>query len=125
MKRIQTFMISAAASLAVVAALLSPVLVPSVAEAQIQRGIDAAQTSDMSTAVNPDDVVEKVVNIILFVLGVLAVIMIIFGGFRYVTSGGDSNKLTSAKNTILYSVIGLIVALFAYAIVNWVVKQVQ
>ncbi|MDO5343430.1 MAG: pilin [Candidatus Saccharibacteria bacterium] len=125
MKRIRTFITSAVASLAVVAALLSPVLVPSTAEAQIQKGINAARTDDMSSAVEPESIVQKVVNIILFVLGVLAVIMIIVGGFRYVTSGGDSNKLTSAKNTILYAVIGLIVALFAYAIVNWVVKQVQ
>lgn len=125
MKRIRTFITSAVASLAVVAALLSPVLVPSTAEAQIQKGINAARTDDMSSAADPESIVQKVVNIILFVLGVLAVIMIIVGGFRYVTSGGDSNKLTSAKNTILYAVIGLIVALFAYAIVNWVVKQVQ
>lgn len=125
MKRVRTFITSAVASLAVVAALLSPVLVPSTAEAQIQKGINAARTDDMSSAADPESIVQKVVNIILFVLGVLAVIMIIVGGFRYVTSGGDSNKLTSAKNTILYAVIGLIVALFAYAIVNWVVKQVQ
>lgn len=125
MKRIRTFITSAVASLAVVAALLSPALVPSTAEAQIQKGIDAARTNDMSSAADPESIVQKAVNIILFVLGVLAVIMIIVGGFRYVTSGGDSNKLTSAKNTILYAVIGLIVALFAYAIVNWVVKQVQ
>lgn len=125
MKRIRTFITSAVASLAVVAALLSPVLVPSTAEAQIQKGINAARTDDMSSAVEPENIVQKVVDIILFVLGALAVIMIIVGGFRYVTSGGDSNKLTSAKNTILYAVIGLIVALFAYAIVKWVVKQVQ
>lgn len=125
MKRIRTFITSVVASLAVVAALLSPVLVPSTAEAQIQKGINAARTDDMSSAVEPESIVQRVVDIILFVLGVLAVIMIIVGGFRYVTSGGDSNKLTSAKNTILYAVIGLIVALFAYAIVKWVVKQVQ
>ena len=49
--------------------------------------------------------------------------MIIIGGFRYVTSQGDQTQMQSAKNTILYAVIGLIVAIAAYAIVSFVVTQ--
>ena len=48
--------------------------------------------------------------------------MIIWGGIKYVTSGGDSAGVTSAKNTILYAVIGLVVALLAYTLVNFVLK---
>lgn len=68
-------------------------------------------------------VVREIVNIILFVLGAAAVIMIIIGGFRYVLSGGDSSSVTAAKNTILYAVVGLIVAILSYAIVNFVVTS--
>ncbi len=69
------------------------------------------------------DRVSTVVNILLFVIGTVSVIMIIIGGLRYVLSNGDSTQVTNAKNTILYAVIGLVVALLAYAIVNFVVTQ--
>jgi len=63
-----------------------------------------------------------VVNILLFILGAIAVIMIVVGGIRYTTSNGDSGQTKSAKDTILYAVVGLVVAMLAYAIVNFVVK---
>lgn len=62
-------------------------------------------------------------NMILFVLGAIAVIMIVIGGVKYTTSNGDSNSIKSAKDTILYSVIGLVVAIMAYAIVHWVISK--
>lgn len=65
--------------------------------------------------------IESIVNVLLFIIGVVAVIMIIIGGIRYTTSNGDSAQLTSAKNTILYSIVGVVVAIMAYAIVNWIV----
>jgi hypothetical protein len=61
-----------------------------------------------------------VVNILLYILGAIAVVMIVIGGIRYTTSNGDSSAMTSAKNTILYAVVGLVVAIMAYAIVNFV-----
>ncbi len=64
--------------------------------------------------------IKSVINILLFVVGIVAVIMIIIGGLRYVLSGGDSSATNNAKNTIIYSVVGLIVAFMAYAIVNFV-----
>ena len=67
--------------------------------------------------------VENLVQILFFAIGTIAVIMIIIGGIKYVTSNGDSAQVTSAKNTVLYSVVGLIVALLAYAIVNFVLFQ--
>ena len=69
--------------------------------------------------------VQEVVNFILFLLGIVAVIMIIYGGFRYVTSGGDPTGTQNAKNTILYAVIGLIVAMLSYAIVNFFIFGLQ
>lgn len=64
--------------------------------------------------------IKNVVNILLVALGMIAVIMIIIGGVRYSTSNGDSSQVKSAKDTIMYAVIGLIVAIMAYAIVNFI-----
>lgn len=66
------------------------------------------------------EMIKNVVNLLLAVLGFVAVIMIIIGGIRYATSNGDANQTKAAKDTVLYAVIGLIVAILAYAIVNFV-----
>ena len=55
---------------------------------------------------------------------IISVIMLIYGGLRYVLSGGDSKKVTDAKNTIMYAIIGLIISILAYAIVNFVINAV-
>jgi len=62
-----------------------------------------------------------ITNVLLFIIGAIAVIMIVIGGMRYVLSGGDSNQITAAKNTILYAIIGIVVAILAYAAVNFVI----
>lgn len=67
------------------------------------------------------DAVRTVVNILLFVIGAVAVVMLIIGGFKYVISNGNSGQMESAKNTILYAVIGIVIALAAYAIVGFVI----
>jgi hypothetical protein len=69
------------------------------------------------------DRIKQIINILLFLIGAVSVIMIIIGGIRYVLSNGDSTQITGAKNTIMYAVIGLVVALLAYAISNFVVTQ--
>lgn len=62
-------------------------------------------------------------NVLLFIIGAISVIMLIIGGIRYVVSAGDSNAVTGAKNTIMYAIIGIIVALLAYALVNFVLTS--
>ena len=64
------------------------------------------------------------INVVLGVLGLLAVIVIIYGGFMYTTSAGDASKIKKAKDTIMYGVVGLVIALLAYAIVNFVVSSI-
>lgn len=64
------------------------------------------------------------VNLLLYIVGVLSVIVIVFAGIRYVTSTGDSSRVKAAKDTLTYAVIGLIVAILAYAIVNFVLTNV-
>lgn len=85
----------------------------------INEGVKSTGTTGGKTSIG--DIVKTVVNILLYIIGAAAVIMIVIGGIRYVVSQGDSNAISSAKNTILYAVIGLAVALMAYAIVNWVI----
>ena len=65
--------------------------------------------------------VKNGINTALFLLAAVCVLMIVIGGFKYTASNGDSTIVSSAKNTILYAVIGLIVAIMAYAIVNFVI----
>lgn len=69
-------------------------------------------------------IVKRVINVAMAVLGVVCVIMLIVGGYNYTMSGGDASKVTKAKNTILYAVIGLVIALLALAIVNFVIGGV-
>lgn len=65
----------------------------------------------------------NIINALLFVIGAVAVLMIIIGAFSYVTGGGDPNALTSAKNTIQYAAIGLVLALAAGGIINFVLER--
>lgn len=87
----------------------------------IKQGADSTGQQDTRSA---GDIAKDVVNIMFFIIGVMAVIMIIWGGIRYVLSAGNSAALTSAKNTIVYSIIGLVIAILAYAIVNFVINTV-
>ena len=68
--------------------------------------------------------VQSIINLLLYAVGIISVIMIIVGGIKYTTSNGDASKITSAKNTILYAVVGLVVAIMSFAIVNLVVSRI-
>ncbi|MBL8160169.1 hypothetical protein JNJ66_06990 [Candidatus Saccharibacteria bacterium] len=63
----------------------------------------------------------NVLKAITFLIGAAAVIMLLYGGFRYVASGGDQSAITAAKNTIFYAIVGIIVAIMAAGIVTFVV----
>ena len=91
----------------------------------LNSGVDSAQGEGVGqVSTDPESLVKKFVNIFLFVVGALCVIMLIWGGIRYTTSAGDSNKVTAAKNTVLYAIVGLVVAILAYAIVNMVISKI-
>lgn len=80
-------------------------------------------TSCTTTGPGLMDTIGTISDILIYILGAVAVIMIIIGGFRYVTSNGEQNTITGAKNTIMYAIIGIVVALLAYAIVKFVVNN--
>lgn len=83
-----------------------------------QGGCDTAGSTD-----KVNKLIALVINIFSLVVGVVAVIMIIIGGLKYITSSGDSNNITSAKNTILYAIIGLVVVALAQFIVKFVLGK--
>jgi len=64
-----------------------------------------------------------IINTALFIIGALSVVMLIYGGIRYTISMGDSKNVEAAKNTIMYAIIGIVVALLAAAIVNFVIGR--
>ena len=95
------------------------------AQLDLESGINSAKGTGTPDNVTEDDgLIKKVVNLLLWAIGIVSVIMIIIGGIRYATSNGDSTQVTAAKNTIMYAVIGLVIAIFAYAIVYFVFDQI-
>lgn len=87
-------------------------------------GVDAGL--NCGSAAGPSSLVSSIriiTNTILFAAGVIAVVMLIIGGIKYATSAGDPKTTKSAQDTILYSVVGIVVALLGYAIVNFVLGQ--
>lgn len=95
-------------------------------KAEICKGIDATGASCANTNSNNnlDSIVATVINLLSWVVGVVSVIMVIFGGFKYITSAGDSSKVSSAKNTIIYALIGLVIVALAQVIVIFVLDTV-
>ena len=71
-----------------------------------------------------DPVIKTVIRYLLIISGIVSVVMVIIGGLKYSTSNGDSSKLSSAKNTILYAIIGVIISALAYGIVDYVFRSI-
>ncbi len=129
MKRLKQFIVAAFTMFT----MFTPALVPAVAHAEdiikgnLCQGVnfDTNSTCATDAKADPKAMLKKVVQWAIIIIGSISVIMIIFGGFKYITSGGDSNNVTAAKNTIMYALIGLIIVLFAQGIVSFVLKEVQ
>jgi len=90
----------------------------------IQAGADDARGDGQQEKLFGDGGIFKtIVNIALYVIGAISVMMLIYGGIRYTISSGVEKDVTAAKNTILYAIIGVVVAILAYAIVNFVLES--
>lgn len=103
-------------------------LAPAVPVAAIDPLADACKSNSGSAICkNQDedatDLIDTLVDVLLYIVGALAVIMIIVGGIMYTISGGDAGKVTKAKNTLTYAIVGLFVAFIAFALVNWVFRR--
>jgi hypothetical protein len=82
-------------------------------------------TSGKDPVTGKGGAIDVAANIISWVAGAIAVIVIIFAGFRFTTSGGDSGKVSSARNTIIYAAIGLLVIVLARVIVSFVIGNIN
>lgn len=71
-----------------------------------------------------NNIIHTVINLLSVIVGIVAVIMIIVGGLRYITSGGSDTSVTSAKNTILYAIIGLIIVALAQIMVRFILGKI-
>ncbi|MDO4781272.1 MAG: hypothetical protein Q4A34_02690 [Candidatus Saccharibacteria bacterium] len=114
------------AAAVVVAGVCGLVLSAQPAGAAVDLYQDACSTPDAQNTEfckqkgkSADSVIQAIINFLLMLGAIISVIMIIIGGFKYTTSNGDANQVTAAKNTILYAVVGLVVSLFAWSIVNF------
>lgn len=92
---------------------------------QAQNGVNQIGGSDAGNNGSLLRMINTAIDVLLFLAGTLAVVMIIWGAIRYIISRGESADVTAAKNTITYSVVGLILAIAAYAIVHFVVSSFQ
>ena len=91
----------------------------------VKTGAECARGNGQpAQLVGDGGVFNRITSILLFIVGAVAVVMLIFGGIRYIVSGGDQANVTAAKNTILYAIIGIIVALLAYAAVSFVTTSI-
>lgn len=107
-----------------------PAIVPGVALAacpsdsssggQVLSGIGETNCDKASGVGN---VIGEVVSLLSYFVGILSIIVIIIAGVKYITSGGDSNKITNAKSTLLYALIGLAIAALAQLLVHFVLFQ--
>ncbi|HSH55898.1 MAG TPA: pilin [Candidatus Limnocylindrales bacterium] len=125
---------NAVMAIALLFAFAAPVAAPAVVSAQANIGgslncgaeLNVRSTTGCATPTTGttglQNILTRAVNIFSIIVGIIAVIMIIVGGLKYITSGGDSGNVSSAKNTILYAIVGLIVVALAQFIVRFVLN---
>jgi len=128
MKRIRLFM----AAITVLTGLGGLVLLPAATYAATPKstvcqtlGSDSSCGSTPSGGIDINGIVTAIVNILSFVVGVAAVVMIIIAGFRLITANGDSSSIASARTAIIYAIVGLAVVACSQAIVYFVLSKVK
>ena len=134
LKNIRKSIVIAAASLM----MLAPGLIPAAASVAFADSISDSVCSGANSAADSTadatcssttnttglkTIAKKIVNVFSLVVGFVAVIMVIYGGFRYITSGGESGSVGNAKNTLIYAIVGLIIVALAQFIVHFALGQ--
>lgn len=117
---------------------MAPAMVPVAVHGAegIQQNLCAGANLDVNTNCNVggitdeqaqqriNDILRTIINFFSLIVGVVSVIMIIYGGLKYITSGGDSGNVSGAKNTIIYALIGIIIVALSQFIVRFVLSKV-
>lgn len=106
-------------------AILAIILMPNYAYAALPQCATAPDAAICQTDQSLlGGVLKDVINVMLYLAGAIAVIVVVVGGIRYITSDGDPGAATKAKSTIIYALIGLVIAVMSYSIVNFVIGRV-
>ena len=97
------------------------------AKSEICKGAGAVGNSGGcgTGGVSIDNILKNVVQLVAILVGIAATIMIMVAGFKYATAGGEANKIASAKSTLIYALVGLVIAAMAQLIVGFVLKQTE
>lgn len=134
LKKIKNLSVALASALM----MLAPVAVPVTDHASVQDSLcdgivtaeggtpsagDDASNCLTETSNTPNSLIKKIVDFFSLIVGAVSIIMIIYGGFKYITSAGNDSNVGSAKNTILYALIGLIIVALAQVIVRFVLSK--
>jgi hypothetical protein len=126
MRRFKIFLASLA-MLAGVLAIAQPAYAANVFSGACGTGSGSSAVCAKQSTSNPltgsKGLIQKVTRIIAIIAGLAAVIVILVGGIMYITSGGDAGKVSSAKNTIIYAVVGLVIIVMAQAIIGFVISK--
>jgi hypothetical protein len=103
----------------------SPVLAATPKD-QVCQGIGTASGGGGCTADGTlNRIINNIIKIFSVIIGIVAVVMIMVAGFKYITANGDSGSLTSAKHTLIYAIVGLVVVAMAQFLVRFVLQQVR
>lgn len=94
-------------------------------ESAICKDINSTSGSDDSELFGSSGLVTRIVQFITIITGLIAVFMMIYAGFMYITSGGDSKRTSTAKTTIIYGAIGLVIALMSQSIVSFILVNIK
>ena len=103
----------------------SPVKIYGVKSSDCQQAATVVSNPETCKGNDLNSIISIIINTLIFAIGIVAVIMIIMGGINYATSQGDPSKVKKGKDTILYGIIGLVVSLLAFAIVNFVLQALN
>ena len=136
MRKLLAIFISTVAATFMLAFQAAPVFADTATSPELKNGLCAGVNLDVNSSCSSgqlsgdqanqkiNSLIHTIINLLSVVVGVVAVIMIIVGGLRYITSGGSDTSVTSAKNTILYAIIGLILVALAQVMVRFVLSKV-
>ncbi len=113
-------LITAAIFVAIFAIVLTPSLVGAVS---LDVGIDYGTSTGLGTK-DVRETIASIINVAMGLLGIIAIVIILLGGFKWMTAGGNTEKVDKAKNLLVAGIIGLVIILAAYAIANFVVMSI-
>jgi hypothetical protein len=125
MKYIRLYMLAITLFLGLGGVFLAPAVLAASPQSTVcsTLGSNANCTSTPSNGIDLQTLTTAIIDILSIVVGVVAVFMLIIAGIRFITSNGDSGNITSARNTIIYALVGLVVVALAQIIVQFVLGR--